>query len=236
MRRQRDAAPDPRSSRAQSRDRRKGTSVSTFACPEPNLSPSSSEEGLGWWRCESIARVSEKRWNGDVGMKTQTQRSEERNHPNPSFEKEGLKNYARGGECLRHCEERSDAAIQCGTRRSGLLRYARNDDQVLAVRPEPVEGSLPTANCPSTSSGRTGGSAGKLGPRLLGEDNHVTKQQPRTNHAHPHPRSPHQLYRRPQGPRSRCAGTHCHRSLAHRLRTAPSHQRRHPHRARRCRQ
>jgi len=25
------------------------------------ISPSSSEEGLGWWRCASIARVSEKR-------------------------------------------------------------------------------------------------------------------------------------------------------------------------------
>jgi hypothetical protein len=28
----------------------------------------------------------------------------------------------------RHCEERSDAAIQGGTLNTGLLRYARNDE------------------------------------------------------------------------------------------------------------
>ena len=167
-------------------------------------------------------------------METQRQCPAERNHPNPSFEKEGLKNILRGGETLRHCEERSDAAIQCGAHLSGLLRYARNDDQILAVRPEPVEGPLPTANCPSTSSGRTGGSAGKLGRRLRGEDNHVTQQQPRTDHAHPHPRSPHQLYRQPQDPQPRSARTHYHQSPAHRPRTAPSRQHRHPRPARRC--
>ena len=55
------------------------------------------------------------------------------------------------------------------TRRSGLLRYARNDDQILAVRPELVEPQatagerpLSTANCPSTGSGRTGGSKEQL--------------------------------------------------------------------------
>ena len=30
--------------------------------------------------------------------------------------------------CRRHCEERSDAAIQRSVNRSGLLRFARNDD------------------------------------------------------------------------------------------------------------
>src|SRR3546814_2006308 len=31
----------------------------------------------------------------------------------------------------RHCEERSDAAIQSGVNRSGLLRFARNDDDLV---------------------------------------------------------------------------------------------------------
>src|SRR3546814_5256771 len=31
----------------------------------------------------------------------------------------------------RHCEERSDAAIQSGVYRSGLLRFARNDDDLV---------------------------------------------------------------------------------------------------------
>ena len=32
------------------------------------------------------------------------------------------------GDPDRHCEERSDAAIQSAARRTGLLRYARNDE------------------------------------------------------------------------------------------------------------
>jgi hypothetical protein len=33
--------------------------------------------------------------------------------------------------CLRHCEERSDKAIQtAAAEQSGLLRFARNDDQI----------------------------------------------------------------------------------------------------------
>jgi hypothetical protein len=32
--------------------------------------------------------------------------------------------------CIRHCEERSDAAIQNGRHRTGLPRFARNDEVV----------------------------------------------------------------------------------------------------------
>ena len=77
--------------------------------------------------------------DGGSGLEPQERRSDERNHPNPSFEKEGLESSGDGGEHTRHCEERSDAAIQSVAHRTGLLRCARNDDENLAVGGEPVE-------------------------------------------------------------------------------------------------
>ena len=51
-------------------------------------------------------------------------------HPATSFVKEDGEVVARGNLSRRHCEERSDEAIQLSSfprRKAGLLRFARND-------------------------------------------------------------------------------------------------------------